>query len=228
MENMLQEQKSLSEEKLRLTGEVALHKAEAARAAAARTAAAARWTPQNQSLRSDIDLLEDQVASSGVVRLKHAEDATGHTSEIQARNGALQAEIFKLNQQVFKLKDSLSNITIVSNRGHSVLLSEVAVVQKEIHALQDDVVARAQTQLEIERHWKRLTAQANEVVEQKEHLHEAQIACENELARFDADITVAQTSLKASDARIRECQSTDAETQRIQGELNECRQLLRR
>eukprot|EP00929_Paragymnodinium_shiwhaense_P112243 TRINITY_DN80509_c0_g1_i1.p1 TRINITY_DN80509_c0_g1~~TRINITY_DN80509_c0_g1_i1.p1 ORF type:complete len:347 (+),score=130.37 TRINITY_DN80509_c0_g1_i1:82-1122(+) len=228
LEAQLLQEKSLSEEKVRLEGELNMHRAETAKAITETSSAAQRWELQNQTLQKDVALLEQQIKVSTILRLRNENTGTQHTTELQARNAAVQQDIFHLNQQVFNLKDMLSHQTVLTKEDHSGLLNQVETLQKNIHSLQDEVVARAQVQLEIERHWKRLSLQAAEVVKQKENLEETRKNCESDLMAIDKKIQGAQADLKVANTEMRQCQALDAQTQQLQGQVNECRALTRR
>jgi len=228
LEAQLLQQKSLSEEKVRLEGELNLQRAQSAKAVADIAAADQRWVAQNASLKKDVDLLEKQMEVIGILKLRHENTNSQKNSELQSRNAAVQQDIFHLNQQVFNLKDMLAHQNILTKEEHSGLINQVEALQKNIHSLQDEVVERAQVQLEIERHWKRLSAQAEEVVKQKENLQLTRKNCEAELFSFDKKIQAAQADFKAANVQMRQCQDLDAKTQQLQGQLNECRAIERR
>lgn len=122
----------------------------------------------------------------------------------------------------------LAHQNILTKEEHSGLITQVETLQKNIHSLQDEVVQRAQVQLEIERHWKRLSAQAEEVVKQKENLQATRQVCETELNDLDKKIQAAQADFKAANVEMRECQALDAQVQTLQGQVNECRALEQR
>lgn len=228
LEAQLLKQKSLSEEKVRLEGELNMQRAQTAKATAEIQAADERWVAQNVSLKKDVSLLEKQLEVAGILKLRHENTNSQKVSEVQARNDAMQSDIFHLNQQVFNLKDMLAHQNILTKEEHSGLITQVETLQKNIHSLQDEVVQRAQVQLEIERHWKRLSAQAEEVVKQKENLQATRQVCETELNDLDKKIQAAQADFKAANVEMRECQALDAQVQTLQGQVNECRALEQR
>jgi len=220
-------QRSLREEKVRLETSLAEQTSTTMQITKAREGRVAHWTLQQVALRKDIAMLETQLNMSQATKVQQIQNATARVGVVQARNRQLQSDIFTTNQQVFELSNILSNRTIAFKQEHSLLLSEVAVLQTHIHSLQDDVVARAKVQLELQRRWKRLAAQASEVVQQKQELQAARGRCEKELASIDEQIHAAQREMKVATTEFVSCQRLDSEGQVLQGQLNECRAAMR-
>lgn len=223
LQAILLEQQSLGEEKVKLQDQLALHRSETKKAMEAFSEEQRLWLPQREAMVKDIALLEDHIKVEQAHKIEQISAAENKTGEIQARNRVLQSQIFTQNQQVADLQREFANRTILNKQRHSTLLSEVAALQMKLHALQDEVVARAQMQLEVQRLWQRLSAQASEVVKQKEELQTARAHCEKDLATLETAIHSAQSSLKASNQKMAQCQRLDAQAQQLQGQVNECR-----
>eukprot|EP00927_Polykrikos_kofoidii_P050589 TRINITY_DN44481_c0_g1_i1.p1 TRINITY_DN44481_c0_g1~~TRINITY_DN44481_c0_g1_i1.p1 ORF type:complete len:406 (+),score=54.29 TRINITY_DN44481_c0_g1_i1:182-1219(+) len=224
----LLEQRSLKEEKLRLEGELAMARDESRVARVHRASAKHVWPLERKMLISDTEQIEKQMAATMTESAHRVAVATNRTSELMGRNRNTQTIIYHLNQQAVQLEFAITNRSLESKKEQAYLLSNVASLQAELHNLQDDVVARAKVQLEIQRFSRRLSAQAGEVVVQKEQLQHAKATCEKEIASVNAEISRAKQILSAATAEIARCQGLDAENQRLQGQLNECRARQRR
>lgn len=223
LQTVLLGQGSLREEKVRLETALGEQRFTTQQITKAREGRVTHWTLQQDAIRKDIAMLEGQLHASQATKVQQIQNATARVVVVQAGNRQLQSEIFATNQQVFELSSILANRTVAFKEEHSLLLSEVAVLQTHIHSLQDDVVGRAKVQLELQRRWKRLAAQAGEVVLQKQELQGARGRCQQELAVMDGQIHVAQQEMQAGTAEFVSCQRLDSEGQTLQGQLNECR-----
>lgn len=223
MQSILMKQSSEREENARLQEALDQQSLVTARITKDRELVSSHWTLQSVALHRDISILEEQLNASQTEKVKKIKAATARVSAVQAQNRAMQSEIFNTNQRVFELSNFIANQTVAYKQEHSQLLSEVLVLQEHIHFLQDDVVERAKLQLELQRRWKRLAAQASEVVQQKEELKQARIQCEKELSDIDGQIGIAQQQLKSFTVELVSCQKLDAQNQMLQGKLNECK-----
>jgi len=223
LQAQLLEQNSLSEEKVRLGGELLQHRSQIEKAGQAKNDVPQKWEPEREAMKKDIAMLENQIRVSEIRKIDAINAAQNQTSNIQARNRGLQSQIFTTNQQVINLEQTMSNRSVTNQQRHSGLLTEIGQLQLQIHGLQDEVVRRSQVQLDLQQHYTRVAAQAGQVVQQKESLQSARIACEQDLRRIDLDIHAAQKSLKASNGEMVHCQRLDAQAQQLQGQLNECK-----
>jgi chromosome segregation ATPase len=224
---VLLEQASLREKKLRLETSLAEQRNTTAHITMNRELLVHHWTLEQVALTSDIAMLEKQLNHSQATKIDKIRCATARVADVQSRNRYLQTEIFNVNQQVFELGNILANRTVTFKQQHSELLNEVTILQNHIHSLQDDVVARAKVQLELQRRWKRLAQQASEVVRQKQVLQSARSRCEKEMESLDGKIWVEQREMKVATTELVSCQELDAQGQVLQGKLNECRASLR-
>eukprot|EP00928_Gymnodinium_smaydae_P055766 TRINITY_DN39247_c0_g1_i1.p1 TRINITY_DN39247_c0_g1~~TRINITY_DN39247_c0_g1_i1.p1 ORF type:complete len:336 (-),score=111.12 TRINITY_DN39247_c0_g1_i1:39-1046(-) len=217
------ERSSVVEEVKRLNLELERLRAAGAQARATSTAAKDRWRVEKLAMTAQLGRLETQVTQTQAEKLRRVAKASEAVSQVRSRNRKLQSEIFKLNQQAVRFGEVYANQTVFYKRKHSGMLSEVSQLQKDIHALQAEVVNKAQVQLDIQRTMRRLANQAQEVVTQKQQLVQARATCDQSLEKLDHEIMAAQREFRSASAEMVVCQRMDAEGQALQVQLNECK-----
>lgn len=210
---------SFREEKLRLQGELALHEAESTATNMANDQVRLRWKMQKQQSELEIQRLEVELNASQTLHSLQVAALLNRTNQHRDDNQDLQQRILRLSVKVRKIENVMSNQSVASKREQSELLAKVQALQEEIHGLQKEMVFQAQLRAEQQG----LEEQTNEVIAQREEIKAAWNGCAEELKKLDSLIGSNKGALVSASRQLVACQGLDAENQRLQDRVNQCR-----
>jgi hypothetical protein len=218
----LLEQKAMREEKERLEGRTKIEKGQNAKRVDGIKAAALKWKFEKSTWEDEIKLIQCQTANTERIKQERVEAANKKTAIIKDANRVLQRNVFNLNKELNKLMVNFTEMKIQNNHTVSQELAEIEVVQKKIHALEEDLMAQAQLEEAVQRARERVAAQAQEIVKQRAKITEAQGKCLTTKNNLNNDIEASKRTFNNMNDQMQQCQEVDAENQRLQAELNQC------
>lgn len=158
----LLEQKAMREEKERLEGRTKIEKGQNAKRVDAIEAAAMKWKFEKSTWEDQIKLIQCQTANTERIKQERVQAANKKTSVLKDANRVLQQNVFNLNKELNKLVVNFTQMKIENNQTVSQELGKIEVVQKKIHALEEDLMAQAQLEEAVQRARERVAAQAQE------------------------------------------------------------------
>lgn len=218
----LEKQKEMQEEKKRIEGDIALMKAENLKKIETMKEAEAKRALDKKVMDEAIEALKCQTKTIQQAKQDKVDAANKQTAVLKQQNTVLQERVFEMNKEVQKLQTSINEQAIRHRDAKSVLLAKVDETQKQIHALEKELLIQAQLSETVERSRERLAAQSGETVKQREKLVKAQATCSKNKKQMVDEIEATKRSLNDANAQMQQCQNLDAENQRMTKELNEC------
>jgi hypothetical protein len=219
---ILLEQKAMREEKERLEGRTKIQKGQNKKREDSIKADAMKWKFEKSTWEDEIKVVQCNTANIERVKQERVEAANKKTSILKDANRLLQRNVFDLNKEVNKLTVNFSEMKIQNNQTVSQELGKIEVVQKKIHALEEDLLAQAQLEEAVQRARERVAAQASETVKQRAKITEAQGKCLTTKKTLETDIEASKHTFNNMNDQMMQCQELDGENQRLQAALNQC------
>jgi len=221
LEKTLRDQKSMSEEKVRLEGELKFHENQGFVVSSASHERQTRRAIERQRLQAVVDGLESQLKASQVKSHEILAAEARAQALLWDRSRGLRQRIADLSLQVQQLQQELAAQSLTASRQESALLAEGQAQRERIRTTQKALVAQARLRAEQEE----VAAQTRRVIAEREALKTAWSNCTGELRGLDEQIGSAKQRLEDDARELMVCQAVDADNQRLQGQLTKCKAL---
>jgi len=218
----LLQQKQMREEKNRLEGRTKIEKGQNKKREVSIKDLAMKWKFEKATWEDEIKVVQCQTANIERIKQERVEAANKKTSILKDENRVLQQNVFQLNKELNKFYVDFTEMKIHNNATVNQELAKIEVVQKKIHALEEDLVAQAQLEEAVQRARERVAAQTSETVKQRTKITEAQSKCMTTKKVLDNDIEASKHTFNSMNDQMVQCQELDAENQKLQAELNQC------
>jgi hypothetical protein len=213
------EQQSQREEMERLENEIALRQAQNVALGQALTKARLKWKDQEWAAYNEV---VDKTAKAQQVRNGlQMSLVTNHwlPNSTKITDTKLWEQIVLLTAQVDRVEGNLTALRTAASKEHNGLLDEIKILQKGLHAGEDQL--EQQDQLHTEE--KRLAEQSQKIVKERDEIKATKADCTHDLERLDADIAAANKAFAGASASARACQNIEGENQKLQDALNQCK-----
>eukprot|EP00446_Apocalathium_sp_SHHI-4_P083533 CAMPEP_0177511004 /NCGR_PEP_ID=MMETSP0369-20130122/42430_1 /TAXON_ID=447022 ORGANISM="Scrippsiella hangoei-like, Strain SHHI-4" /NCGR_SAMPLE_ID=MMETSP0369 /ASSEMBLY_ACC=CAM_ASM_000364 /LENGTH=436 /DNA_ID=CAMNT_0018989355 /DNA_START=45 /DNA_END=1355 /DNA_ORIENTATION=+ len=215
----LLEQKSARATAERLRTELAVAVEDSGKFNASREDSRRKWNETQEGLNKDIEALEKEIEAARVERWEIINATHNGTDGILRFQEEVQNETLVISEAYKKTEEARAAQKVLMSRQQAALLKESAVAREHI----DDLNKILQEQAQLLAQHRRLGQQAAEVAARRHQLELKRVNCTESIQSMNNEVAALVQSTKTDTVELQRCQAIDAENQKTQAKINECR-----
>jgi len=215
----LLEQKSARATAERLRTELAVAVEDLGKFNASREDSRRKWNETQEGLNKDIEALEKEIEAARVARWEIINATHNRTDGILRFQEEVQNETLVISEAYKKTEEARAAQKVLMSRQQAALLKESAVAREHI----DDLNKILQEQAQLLAQHRRLGQQAAEVAARRHQLELKRVNCTESIQSMNNEVAALVQSTKTDTVELQRCQAIDAENQKTQAKINECR-----
>lgn len=215
----LLEQKSARSTAERLRSELAVVVEDSGKFNASREDSRRKWNETQEGLNKDIEALEKDIEAARVARWEIINATHNRTDGILRFQEEVQNETLVISEAYKKTEEARAAQKVLMSRQQAALLKESAVTREHI----DDLNKILQEQAQLLAQHRRLGQQAAEVAAKRHQLEFKRVNCTESIQSMNNEVAALVQSTTTDTVELQRCQAIDAENQKTQAKINECR-----